>query len=97
MTATLLRLAAQAKAAALGYFWLPCPLCGQHFGGQECDNASGHDASIPDPGRPQDPQSMLRGKSICPDCTAVGAGCRAWAAIGVQVHLDCPASSPEGS
>lgn len=22
-------------AKALGYFWLPCPLCGEHFGGHE--------------------------------------------------------------
>lgn len=88
---TLLRLAAQADAARLGYFWLPCPLCGQHFGGQEWDDVDGHDASIPDPERQQDPDRALRGIAICPNCTAAGAGCRAWHAIGVKAHLDCPA------
>lgn len=23
------------KAFALGYFWMPCPMCGHHFGGHE--------------------------------------------------------------
>ena len=23
------------KATLLGYFWLPCPICGEHFGGHE--------------------------------------------------------------
>lgn len=23
------------KAKMLGYFWLPCPLCGRYFGGHE--------------------------------------------------------------
>lgn len=25
----------QAYAFVFGYFWLPCPLCGEHFGGHE--------------------------------------------------------------
>lgn len=86
-----LRLAAQANAAARGYFWLPYPLCGQHFGGQEWDDVDGHHASIPDPERNQAPDGALPGTAICLGCTAAGAGCRAWHAIGVQVHLDCPA------
>ena len=24
-------------ANALGYFWIPCPLCGKYFGGHELD------------------------------------------------------------
>lgn len=24
-------------AALAGYFWLPCPTCGRHFGGHEWD------------------------------------------------------------
>lgn len=27
-------------AAAVGYFWLPCPICGQMFGGHEYGSAS---------------------------------------------------------
>jgi hypothetical protein len=42
----------------LGYFWLPCPLCGADFGGHE----SGE--SIPDPARP--PHG---GIAICSRCT----------------------------
>ena len=29
------RTIAKMKAAALGYFWLPCPLCGESFAGFE--------------------------------------------------------------
>jgi hypothetical protein len=36
-------------AAALGYFWLPCPICGRMFGGHEITDAS---VSVPDPARP---------------------------------------------
>ena len=48
-------------AHVAGYFWLPCPLCGEHFGGHEwqfdlC-------ASIPGP-RP----GVRTG--VCPTCTA---------------------------
>lgn len=25
-------------ARAMGYFWLPCPVCGEHFGGFEIGN-----------------------------------------------------------
>ena len=82
---------ARANATLLGCFWLPCPLCGQHFGGQEWDEIDGHDSSIPDPDQPQDPESALHGRGICPGCTAAGGGCRAWHAIGVEVHPDCPA------
>ena len=38
-----------------GYFWLPCPLCGQFFGGHEWD----------------DDNTIYKGKSgigICRDC-----------------------------
>lgn len=41
-----------------GFFWIPCPLCGKRFGGQE---AAG---SIPVDGRPGIDQA------ICPECTA---------------------------
>jgi hypothetical protein len=29
------RLIEQIKAFSLGYFWLPCPICGEFFGGHE--------------------------------------------------------------
>ena len=28
------------RARLGGYFWLPCPLCGEMFGGFECSNQS---------------------------------------------------------
>ena len=41
-------------AKLLGYFWLPCPICGQHFGGHEWGK--------------KDRESFDIG--ICPDCEA---------------------------
>jgi len=55
------------------YFWLPCPLCGEYFGGHEW--LSGEDgSSIP---KPEAPNSFI---GICPACTRSGAGLRATAA-----------------
>lgn len=48
-----------------GYFWLPCPLCDQPFGGHEIGG------DIPDPTRP--PGGWLM---ICPACTATRNGGR---------------------
>lgn len=42
----------------MGYFWLPCPLCKQYFGGHEWKIGFGN--SIKD-------ESRL-GMGICPDC-----------------------------
>lgn len=42
-----------------GYFWAPCPLCGQMFGGHERPMGA---VKI----RPGDP---WRGRCVCPDCT----------------------------
>lgn len=55
------------RAAAGGYFWQPCPLCGQFFGGHEWRNIDGKSSSIPTskPGM---------GQGICPDCTRAGLG-----------------------
>jgi hypothetical protein len=50
-----------------GYFWLPCPLCGQHFGGHEWSHGN-KCSSIPKPGSPG------TGMGICPDCTEAGKG-----------------------
>lgn len=59
----------RAIARAGGYFWLPCPLCGQEFGGHEWRPIEGKISSIP---APDGPQGMSIG--ICPDCTAAGRG-----------------------
>jgi hypothetical protein len=55
-------------AAVMGYFWLPCPLCGQEFGGHEWRDIDGKSSSIPVDGQPG------RGRAICPDCTRAGKG-----------------------
>lgn len=64
------RMLACVTATTGGWFWLPCPLCGVHFGGQEWlwnnRNAS-QIAHIPS-GRP----GVTSG--ICPWCTAAGRG-----------------------
>lgn len=39
-----------------GYFWLPCPICGNNFGGHEWK--SGNDLMI----------GLGKGKGVCPDC-----------------------------
>lgn len=30
-----MRIAHKIYARMFGYFWLPCPVCGKHFGGHE--------------------------------------------------------------
>ncbi len=42
-------------AAVGGYFWIPCPVCGEPFGGHEWTE------SIPEEG-------AMGGKAICPQC-----------------------------
>jgi len=49
-----------------GYFWLPCPLCGQYFGGHEWRDYDGKPSSIP--------TGPFSGRGICPDCTRAGKG-----------------------
>lgn len=51
-----------------GYFWLPCPLCGELFGGHEWRDIDGKPAEIPDP------DHAGRGIGICPACTRAGRG-----------------------
>lgn len=53
------RLLNKIYANIMGYFWLPCPLCGQYFGGHEWKYGEYH--SIP---------SKKKGiyTGICPDC-----------------------------
>lgn len=50
-------------AQAFGYFWLPCPICGQEFGGHEWGSGA---AGIPKDGH----GTWYGGTStgVCPDC-----------------------------
>ena len=70
------------RAWVTGYFWLPCPACGQKFGGHEKQDSAQHQDSIPT----VLPDGTYRGsaKLICPDCTSSGVGDRAWEKIGVS-------------
>lgn len=70
------------RALRLGYFWLPCPACGEWMAGDEWPRGLG--SSIPDPNC----ASGARGTAICAACTAAGVGRRAWAAR-------CADESPE--
>jgi len=70
MIAEWTRAAARLYAQMFGYFWLPCPVCGNYFGGQEWRDVDGHDAAIPDP-----EEGPGYGRGICPNCTRHGVGC----------------------
>lgn len=61
----------RAYAELFGYFWLPCPLCGEYSGGHEWYDRPGLPSTIPNPegGRGS-------GKGICPTCTLAGRGHR---------------------
>lgn len=79
-------------AKAAGYFWLPCPLCSEEFGGHEWLPSTPELASdIPDPDG--DP---LVGAGICPACTRAGRGTDAWAASGRRYHLGNLPTDPTG-
>jgi predicted RNA-binding Zn-ribbon protein involved in translation (DUF1610 family) len=52
-----------------GYFWLPCPICGQHFGGHEAVGADLRVVPLTSP----IPQTVSY-KFVCPGCTALGRG-----------------------
>jgi hypothetical protein len=59
-------------AAVLGYFWLPCPLCGRKFAGFQWKRVRGQPCSIPVEG------TYWRGQGICPTCTRMGLGYDQW-------------------
>ena len=64
-------------AKELRYFWLPCPLCGAHFGGHEWRDIDGKTSHIPDPGG--EPGCYT---GICPACTRAGRGQQTmWASV----------------
>jgi hypothetical protein len=73
---------AKFRAMSGGYFWLPCPLCGTEFGGQEWRKIDGHFDSIPVG------EGWGSATAICPTCTAAGHGCTAHAVRGTY-HLPC--------
>jgi len=56
-----------AYALALGYFWLPCPLCGREMGGHEWREVEGKTASVPT-------ERPGTSHGICPICTYQGLG-----------------------
>jgi hypothetical protein len=71
-------------AKSAGYFWLPCPLCCEEFGGHEwLPSTPEFEATIPDPDEPK----LSTGSGICPACTRAGRGTDAWAASGLRYHL----------
>ena len=45
-----------------GYFWLPCPICGQYFGGHEWQTDREASAVMLE-------NDAIGGIGICPDCT----------------------------
>jgi hypothetical protein len=47
------------KATIGGYFWLPCPICGEYFGGHEKDSGSWY-------------QGQGGGAVVCVNCSKEG-------------------------
>lgn len=62
MNIRILRFLHRWYAAWNGYFWLPCPLCHEYFGGHEWSNDNC--PSIPDSER------LGIGKGICKNCAS---------------------------
>jgi hypothetical protein len=52
-------------AAVAGYFWMPCPLCDQYFGGHEWRDINGRSSVV---------HAEVGHVGICPDCTRAGKG-----------------------
>ena len=50
------RLLNEIYADLFGYFWIPCPLCGEYFGGHEWKE--GNDLML----------NFHEGQGVCPDC-----------------------------
>lgn len=70
---------AEARARAGGYFWLPCPLCGQMTGGHEA-HENGH-ASIPNPEGGRGSFTL-----VCPACAEAHVHV-AWKVVAPPGHL----------
>lgn len=54
-------------AFVAGYCWIPCPLCGQGFGGHEWQDIGGKPSVLYT-------NKTGTGRGICPDCTREGKG-----------------------
>lgn len=82
---------AEEIARTLTWFWLPCPVCERPFGGHEVGRYGGHEESIPVDWRHDEAGvvEIFRQKTICPDCTFKGLGCKAHLEIGYSTHEDC--------
>jgi hypothetical protein len=77
-----------------GYFWLPCPECGEYFGGFEWRKYGGHFDTIPAESDPGDSPGSERAIGICPECTYAGVGCRAHVEKRRRYHRGCEAVDP---
>lgn len=82
------------RAQLGGYFWMPCPHCGNYFGGNEWRQVGGHFDSLPEDPYPEDPPGIERAVGICPDCTYAGVGCKAFAEQRRRWHAGCEAVDP---
>jgi hypothetical protein len=65
----------QIYAFVLGYFWLPCPVCGNYFGGHECGGGG-------------IPLSMGHGKMVCYRKECNEEGDRQWQKMGEETQFD---------
>lgn len=62
-------------AKLFGYFWLPCPICGEMFGGHECTKApDGFDNAIIDYDKTDIESGGVYSLSICQSCSEDGLG-----------------------
>lgn len=85
------RALARLAANTGGFFWLPCPSCGQEFGGHEWTDVDGHESGIPSEVRRDGNGEItsVTSTGICPTCTAKGVGCLAHDEAGTRSHVDC--------
>ena len=78
-----MRLLHKLYALVTGYFWIPCPHCGEMFGGHEWRLYDNRRDTIPaSPGG-----NSLSGTAICPACTRAGVGDRAWGAYPIRLEV----------
>lgn len=85
------RTMARTIAKEMGFWWLPCPLCGHEFGAHEQVSATGHEFTIPKDWTTDEAGvvELQTATVICPDCTFRGLGCKRHLEIGFDVHEDC--------
>lgn len=69
--------------------WIKCPVCGRMFGGHEWENDPFIEKStIPVIIK----KNFNEGLKICPDCTKLGVGDRAWEKAQKEFELSCAES-----